>query len=399
MKVLTFTSLYPNNVWPNHGVFIKERMIHFAALPGCEVKVVAPVPYFPPLKINHRWRFSQVCRQEMIEGLQVYHPRYFMVPKVGMALHGWLMFLAVLVTIKSIQRRFDFDLVDAHYVYPDSFAAVLLGRFLGKPVVVSARGSDVNLFEKFPLVRQLLRYTLGAADRVIAVSEALKKKIVELGIRAEQIMVIPNGVDQRKFRPISKPEARQRLSLPASAKILLAVGNLTVNKGCDLLLKTLRRLLDKFPQKRFYLVIVGEGESRKDLERLVDALSLKENVRLTGAVPHGELCFWYSAADVCCLASSREGWPNVILEALACGTPVVATAVGGVPEILKSDQVGLLTNREEGEFAEKIALMLKTSWQTDTIVQYAREHTWQQTALSVFQVFETVSHHRMRYEN
>ncbi|HXG22096.1 MAG TPA: glycosyltransferase family 4 protein [Methylomirabilota bacterium] len=399
MRVLTFTSLYPNNIWPNHGVFIKERVTHFAALPGCEVKVVAPVPYFPPLKINHRWRFSQVCRRAMVEGLEVHHPRYFMTPKVGMSLYGWLMFLSVLATVKNIHRQFDFDLIDAHYIYPDSFAAVLLGRVLGKPVVVSARGSDVNLFQEFPLIRRLLRYTFRSARKVIAVSQALKRKIVELGIGAEQIAVIPNGVDTRKFYPAPKPGARQRLGLPPNKKMLLSVGNLTVNKGGELLLRALRRLLDHMPEEDPYLILIGEGALRKELEKLVERLNLKGHVRLIGAIPHRELYLWYSAADVFCLASSREGWPNVILESLACGTPVVATAVGGVPEILRSDKVGMLTGRDEVEFAEKITRALNTPWRSDTIVQYAKKYTWEQTALSVFHVFETVSQERIRYEN
>src|SRR5262245_4414123 len=141
MKVLTFTSLYPNNIWPTHGVFIKERMTYFSALKECEVKVVAPVPYFPALRINHRWRFSQVCRQEIRDELEVFHPRYLITPKIGMSLYGWLMFFSVLSTVKKVQRNFAFDLIDAHYVYPDGFAAVLLGRLLRKPIVVSARGS------------------------------------------------------------------------------------------------------------------------------------------------------------------------------------------------------------------------------------------------------------------
>lgn len=389
MRVLTFTSLYPNNIWPNHGIFIKERVTHFASLPGCEVKVVAPVPYFPPLKINHRWRFSQVCRQEIRDGLEVSHPPYFMVPKIGMSLYGWLMFLSVLSTVKKIQQNFAFDLIDAHYVYPDGFAAVLLGRLLGKPVVVSARGSDVNLFQELPLIRRLLRYTLHVADKVIAVSDALKKKIVELGVGSERIAVIPNGVDSKKFCPIPKSEARRRLGLLADKKILLSVGNLTVNKGCDILLKTLRRLLDQTSEKCFYLIIIGEGEFRRELEKLANTLNLSGSVRLMGTVPHQELYLWYSAADVFCLASSREGWPNVILESLACGTPVVATAVGGVPEILQTNKVGFLTNRDEKEFAEKVSCVLNMPWQPDSIVQYAREHTWDKTALSVLHVFET----------
>src|SRR5262245_3251327 len=191
MKVLVFTSLYPNNIWPNHGVFIKERTSHFAKFDGCEVKVVAPVPYFPAVKLNWRWSFSQVARRESRDRIEVYHPRYFITPKVGMMLYGWMMFLSVLPVVREIQKNFAFDLIDAHYVYPDGFAAVLLSRFFKKPVVVSARGSDINLFKTFPLIRRRLKFVLRKADRVIAVSEALRNTMVELQVPKNKIDVIP----------------------------------------------------------------------------------------------------------------------------------------------------------------------------------------------------------------
>src|SRR5215468_5894119 len=245
MNVLIFTSLYPNNIWPHHGVFVKERMTKFAQLEGCKAKVVAPVPYFPSLKISRKVQFSQVVQREIIEGLEVYHPRYFMLPKVSMVLHGFLMFLFALPCVQKIQRDFQFDLIDAHYVYPDGFAAVLLGSFFKKPVAVSARGSDINLFARFPLIRRFLQYTLNKADRVIAVSQALKDAMIALHIPEEQIIVISNGVDTEKFCPFSKGEARRKLRLPHHKRILLSVGRLVPLKGFDLLIKALKLLFEE----------------------------------------------------------------------------------------------------------------------------------------------------------
>src|ERR1044072_7341540 len=139
MKILVFTTLFPNNVWPNHGVFVKERMSAVAGLGGCEVKVIAPVPYHPPMRVGKRWRHSQVAREEVIDGIHVYHPRYMLIPKISMPIHGIMMFFSVLLLTKRIRRQFDFDIIDAHYVYPDGFAAVLLGRIFRKPVMVTAR--------------------------------------------------------------------------------------------------------------------------------------------------------------------------------------------------------------------------------------------------------------------
>jgi glycosyltransferase involved in cell wall biosynthesis len=387
MRVLTFTSLYPNNVWPNHGVFIKERMTHFAALEGCEVKVVAPVPYFPPLQLGHRFLFSQVLRREVIAGLDVYHPRYFMVPKVGMALYGILMFLSVLPVVKRIQQDFNFDIIDAHYIYPDGFAAVLLGHLFRKPVIISARGSDINLFVEFPLIRWLLQYTLHKANKVIAVCQALKDAMVQLEIPQEKIWVIPNGVDMGKFHPFPKGDARKKLALPMDKRVILSVGGLIPRKGFDLLIKALKILFEELHQKNLYLVIVGEGKARKELEQLITSLHLSEYVRLVGDIPHQQLYLWYSAADLFCLASSREGWPNVLLESLACGTPVVAASVWGIPEVIRSEEVGLLTQRNERQLAEKLFLALNKTWRPEAIVRFAREQTWDRVAYTVFQAF------------
>jgi teichuronic acid biosynthesis glycosyltransferase TuaC len=389
VKILVFTSLYPNNVWPNHGVFVKERTTHVARLDGCQVKVVAPVPYHPRLKITHRWRFSQVHRYERRDGLEVYHPRYFMLPKVGMTLYGMQMFLSALPTVKKIRHDFDFDLIDAHYVYPDGFAAVLLGRMLGKPVVVSARGSDINLYAELPLIRRLLQYTLDGADRVIAVSGALRQAIVRMGIPEAKAAVVPNGVDLEKFHPVPQQMARQRLGL-GGKRIILSAGNLVPNKGFDLLVRALRLLIDEYRVDGLQLVIVGGGSERRPLERLASQLSLTGQIHFAGAVPHERLHLWYSAADVFCLASRREGWPNVLLEALACGTPVVATAVGGIPEIICTDELGLVSRSGERELADALALALEKPWQADLLRSYAAFYTWERTAQSIAQILVAV---------
>ena len=390
MKILVFTSLYPNNIWLNHGVFIKERMDHFANLEGCHVKVIAPVPYFPKIKLNWRWTFSQVAPLEIRDGIEVYHPRYCMIPKVGMTFYGLMMFLSVLGTVRKVRRKFDFDLIDAHYVYPDGFAAVMLGWFFRKPVVVSARGTDINLYANFPVIRKILQYTLRRANRVIAVCQALKDAMVNLGIAQEKIVVIPNGVDHRKFFQVPKELARRKVGLPAQRKVILSIGGLVPRKGFDVLIKALSYLVKETSERDLYLAIIGEGPSRSALEQLIVALGLGENVRLVGSVPHEALYSWYSAADIFCLASDREGWPNVLLESLACGTPVVATNIWGVPEIIQSERVGLLTKRTVAALAATLSRAFKTSWVADDVVAYTKQHSWMHAVNSVRGVFESV---------
>ena len=389
MKVLVFTRLFPNNVWPNRGVFIKERMCAFSKLEEATLKVVAPVPYFPSIKFGQRWQYSQVVKEEVIEGIEVTHPRFFIPPKIGRSLHGVLLFLSVLPHLKRIQKTFDFDIIDSHFVYPDGFAAVLLGKILKKPVTISARGSDVNVYKDLPVISHLLRYALAGADRVIAVSKALGYAIEGLGVSKKKIVVIPNGVDGSMFNPQPMNEAREKVGLEAGT-MLLSVGSLTPNKGFDVLLHAFNILIDRLRSRTLQLIIIGEGAKQGELEQLVGALGLQERVRFMKAMPHGQLSAWYNAADVFCLASNLEGWPNVIMESLACGTPVVATQAGGIPEIVNAAYLGILTDRTPDALAEALEEALNRKWDRTVIAGEAQKHTWGQSARALFEVFRLV---------
>ena len=387
MNILVFSSLYPNNMWPSHGVFVKERMTQFAKITKSDVTVVAPVPYFPPVKGSARWRFSQVSAQETIEGLEVFHPRYFMTPKVGMSLYGWLMFLSVLPKLRALHRQRAFDLIDAHFLYPDGFAATLLGRMLKIPVVVSARGNDVLLYSRWALIRPLLCATLQRSSQVIAISHELKAGMVRLGAAARKITVIPNGVDSEKFHPISQTDARQTLKIEHK-KTLLSVGHLIHRKGFDRLLAALRTFCVEQQEQDVQLFIVGEGELRKELEGMRTALGLEERVHLVGSVSHRDLALWYSAADLFCLLTRQEGCPNVVLESLACGTPVVATAVGESPYLLPHEELGLLTGPDEQEIARQLTRALRKSWSRNAVREHAMQYTWERVAHAVAGVFD-----------
>lgn len=386
MKVLVFSSLYPNNMWPWHGVFVKERMTHFARLTGCDIKVVAPVPYYPPIKLGFRRQFSQVVAQETIEDIEVYHPRYFMTPKVGMTLYGWMMFLSVLPKVKALKQQYPFDIIDAHFVYPDGFAATLLGRVLQTPVVVSARGNDVLYYSQLATIRPLLRRTLRDARHAIAVSQELKDGMIRLGASTDKVTVIPNGVDSGKFHNIPQAEARKKLGLPPK-KTILSVGHLIHRKGFDRLLIALKNICAERPHQELQVIIAGEGDLRRELEQTIASFGLAERVCLPGRIAHQDLAFWYSAADVFCLLSRQEGCPNVVLESLACGTPVVATPVGEVPAILASDQVGLLAQPSEHDITKQLIRALDTPWSRDAIRTYAKSYTWERVSHRVGQVF------------
>ncbi len=382
MKILVFTSLFPNNMQPLNGIFIKERMLRVSRMDGCHVQVVAPVPYYPPIRNTRRWPLSQVARHEEIDGMPVCHPRFFMTPKVAMSSYGVTMFLSVLPTLSRVRRHFDFDIIDAHYVYPDGMAAVLLGKVFRRPVTVSARGTDINLFSRFPLIRPLIRYTLRRADACIAVSPALQQRMLELGAGAQTLSMIPNGVDAEKFRRVPGHEARARLQI-GEGPLFLSVGRLVELKGFEYLIRAVDCLRREKGFADVRLVIIGEGEERGRLERLVSELCLTDAVRFPGVVQPDDLHLWYSAADVFCLASSREGWPNVIMESLACGTPVVATPMCGLAGVLESEDLGLATERSSPAIAQRLTEALERSWDRERISAWARQQTWERSAASV----------------
>ena len=358
---------------------------------GWTVKVMAPVPYYPPGLGGWRAKYRKVDKHEMREGMEVLHPRYVMIPKIGMMLQGLFLFVSVCWQVKVLQRTFPFVLIDAHYVYPDGFAAILLSWVTRAPVVVSARGSDVNLFKDLPIIRQLITWVLRKADSVIAVSEALKQVSMGLGIDEKKIRVIPNGVDPEKFFSIPQEKARGKIGFIGEGQsLVLSVCHLTENKGLDVLLHALALVIKKTPTLLCSLYIVGDGAERERLECLAKSLNLASRVRFFGAVPHEQLVWFYNAADVCCLLSEREGWPNVIVESLACGTPVLATSVGGIPEIVTSSKVGTLVARKPEHVAKALKTSLECTWSKSEILNYAQQFQWSQTADSVKEVFQSV---------
>jgi glycosyltransferase involved in cell wall biosynthesis len=322
-----------------------------------------------------------VPRQETIAGLEVHHPRYFLLPKVMMPLHALSMYLFSLPCVLNLNRQWKIDCVDAHFVYPDGLAALLLARHLGVPAVVSARGTDVNEFPKFRAIRPMIRWTLAQSDGVIAVSAALKRAMLELGAHRDKTRVIPNGVDPRRFEPIPPAEARRKLGLAPEGYILLSVGSLIPSKGQTLLIRAFKEIVGRHPGMQLFLL--GEGPDRRSLERLVTELGLEDAVHLVGKRPNDELGLWFSAATASCLISTREGWPNVVTESLSCGTPVVASKAGGIPEIIRSPEFGILVDQTIESVTTGLEQALTREWNRELIAVQNRVRTWEHVAAEV----------------
>lgn len=401
MRVLTFTTLFPNQMYPNSAIFIKNRMAAVRNLPDVDVKVVAPVPWFPAfVPGNGRWQqLAKIPTHEQLDGFDVWHPRYLVTPKVGMSLYGRSMYRGSIKTVEELYKQWPFDLIDAHYIYPDSQAALMLGQKLNVPVVVSARGTDMNLYPQIPAIAPLIKNVLSHSQHQIAVSQSLADRMLANGARSDTLTVIPNGIDPTVMCRVDRHLAREKLQLRADAKILLSVGNLVELKGHHILIEALG-MLKKQNRLDFETYIIGRGADRNKLQRQIESLELTAQVHLWGEVDNTELKYWYSAADVSFLGSSREGWPNAVCESLACGTPVVATDVNGIPEILTRPDYGLIVKRSADDFAAGVVKALATSWDRDVITAYGQRRTWTAVADEVFNVFDTVitkhRHNNMR---
>ena len=335
VRLLVFTSLYPNSEQPRHGIFVEERLRHLIATGKVSATVVAPVPWFPfrSRRFGAYAAFARVPEREERHGIRVLHPRYPVIPKIGMNVAAALMTHAVLPTVRRmVADPYTFDLIDAHYFYPDGVAAAKLGAILGKPVVITARGSDLNAIPQHRLPRRQIRTAATRVAAIITVSEALKRKAEELGIESGRISVLRNGVDLERFRPLDRSTIRARLGL--AGPTWLAVGNLVELKGVHVTLGALAKVPDAV------LLVAGDGPEASRLRQLASELGVEARVRFLGDVPHPQLIEYYNAADVLVLASSREGMPNVVLESLACGTPVIATPFDSAAELLGVPDAG-----------------------------------------------------------
>ncbi len=387
MKIISISSMFPNPMQPISGIFVQNRLSALARL--TELRVISPIPYFPFIaKILPRYRErSGIPKNDLHGPYPIYYPRFLSVPKFLKPLDGIFLFLALWPLLRQLRRSgFDFDLIDAHLAYPEGYACRFLGWILRKKVCVTLRGHDINDIPDFPVRKRQVVFSLKKADRVYAVSAALKTGAVALGADAERILVSTNGVDIAHFIPSDRNQARLKLGLPLEGRLVLSIGYLVHRKGFHHLIKALDVLVNKLGMYDIRLCILGgpggEDYAKPLLDELIQSFQLQDHIFFSGQKPNRELPDWYNACDVFALMSSKEGWPNVILEAMACGKPVVANAVWGIPEIVKSEAYGFLVKDppQPEATADALRRALEKVWDHGEIIAYARAQTWDKVA-------------------
>ena len=396
LRLLTFSSLYPNAARPTHGIFVENRLRHLVASGEATSTVLAPVPWFPSGSRGFgAWSLHAAAPpEEYRHGLRVLHPRYLHIPKLGMSLAPWLMYRAMCPLVHELLTAgARFDALDAHYLYPDGVAAVWLGRRYGLPVVMTARGTDVSLIPQYRVPRRLIQDAIAGADAVVTVSAALRKALLALGAPPQKVTVLRNGVDTSLFSPPVNRDAT-RASFGLRGPTLVSVGLLIERKGHHRTIEALRLLPE------FTLLIAGEGPERARLTALVERLGLSARVRLLGALPHDTLPSLYGAADASVLASSREGWANVLLESMACGTPVVASDIWGNPEVVQGRAAGLVASENSADgLAATVRQLFNPLPDRHATRAYAMRFDWDETTTGQLSLFRSVTkpRHRTRH--
>lgn len=384
LRVLTFTTLYPNAEKPNHGVFVENRLRQTAARHDLAWTVVAPVPFFPFTAdlFGAYARFARVPEHEVRHGVEVHHPRYLSIPKVGMNVAASLLYRGGLAACRlNNLDKTTVDVIDAHYFYPDGVAAAWLAKALDVPFVVTSRGTDLNVLANFPRVRQQILWAAERASAVITVSGALRQRAIEVGISDKKIAVLRNGVDLEQFAPQDRDAARRQFG--ASGFTIVSVGNLVPLKGHDLTIEAVASMPD------CTLLIAGGGPLREALGARAAALGVADRVKLLGEVPHGQLSRLYSAADVSVLMSEREGWANVLLESMACGTAAVATRVGGNAEAITTPAAGLLLGeRSSRALADALRVFRQTPNDRAATRRHAEAFGWGAVAAGNFALLQ-----------
>lgn len=392
MRILSLTWAFPSSVNGSAGVFVKERLKALNERDDFDLRVVYPIPYFPRLPLGGKWsKWAEFPAMETVEGIPVYFPRYVLPPKLGGYFAAELMWRSVSRCVERIHSEFPFDLIDAHWTYPTGVLASKLGARWQCPVTVTGRGEDILRFPGLPRLGPAIRQAVPRFSHCVALSPEIARAYQTAGARADRITVIPNGVDCEKFYPVK--DAKQRLGLPTDRKIVVSVGNCQERKGFHLLVDAFAQVRRQHPDS--YLVIVGGkppyGEDyTEEINRRIEKQGLQDHVRMAGHCPHAELATWYSAGDVFALLSSREGSPNVLLEALACGVPSVATPVGGIPDELADERLGiLLKERSVAEAVRGLNEAFDRPWDRQEIRRVMEERSWQKTADRVARVFHS----------
>jgi teichuronic acid biosynthesis glycosyltransferase TuaC len=337
-RILAVSYLFPNSQQPNHGIFVLNRLKAMSKY--ADVTVINPVPTSAIHKYVDKFKFlEKIPESEILQGVNVYHPKFFSIPRYFKFIEIWSYKRAVMRVIK--EAELEFDLIDLHWTFPDLPTGRYLSRKYALPFNITLRGMEAFHIQDGGIRQSIVAKSLRFANKVVALSEEMANTANAIAQTGNKTAVVRNGVDVGKFFYQDKRRCRNQLGLEQRQKIILGVGALIHRKGFDLVIEALASLTkqERFSHLVFYILGSegAEGDYSNELKESVSKHKLEAHVLFHGAVPNEQLVTWYNSVDVFCLSSRGEGSPNVLTEALACGTPSVAAKVGSVPETMSSE--------------------------------------------------------------
>ena len=384
------TRIFPNRVEPLSCPFQRQQLASLSRL--CDVEVLAAIPYHPGVSFlgdrTRPGRLNAVPDRDEIDGVSVAHPRAPYLPGAGSLLapvNAPLYLAGLLPHVPRLRGRF--DVVLGAWLFPDACAAAVLARMLGLPHAVKGHGTDVNVVARWRSVRPIVGAALRSAACAIGVSRPMVEALVELGARPDRAVLVPNGVDRRLFHPGDRGEARRALGLPERARLVAFVGRLDALKGVHELLAAFQQIAeapgDGAPP---HLVLVGDGPARGAAEQVAARPELAGRVLVAGPRTLPEVARYVTACDVLALPSYAEGTPNVVLEALALARPVVAAAVGGIPDVVAHGRTGLLVPpRDVPALVAALREALSRGWDEEAFIEGAPP-SWDESAARLHQL-------------
>ncbi len=384
IRVLTLSTLFPDAVRPVFGPFVERQTLGLAAHPDVELQVVAPIGLPPgPLALHPHYRaLAGLPHEEIWKGLRVHRPRFWHIPATSGRFDAAMEARAVLPLLRKIRRDFEFDLIDAEFFFPDGPAAIALGKAIGVPVSIKSRGGDIHLWGAQRATQQQVINAGQQANAMLSVSQALKSDMVALGMPADRIQVHYTGVDLSLFRPGFREEAKAALGI--KGPLVVCVGTLMARKGQALVIDALATQAD------VSLALVGQGPDRAALEHQIAACDMTGRVQFTGSLPQTGIVQWLAAADVVALPSISEGLANVWVEALASGTPIVISDVGGARELLTDHRGGRVVNRTVADVSAAIADLLENPPPASEMRAIAERFTWEANTAALYDHFKAM---------
>ena len=392
MKIVSICSVYPNPLEPGLGLFVRSRLLHMAKT--ASLAIVAPVPFVDYSNRRKRWFENlQLPRRRDDEGVEVRHPRWLF-PPGGTPINVICLALRLWGTLIALRRRFSFELIDAHFGYPEGVAAAILAKIFHCPFTITLRGSE-RRFDTYRYRRVCLRWAMRRADAIFAVSEELRQFAIERGADPARVRTIPNGIDAAVFHPRDREACRKRFGMRPDRVTVACAGELIEAKGHHLVIEAIRDLVAEGHAVDLYIaggLARGGTPYDHEIKRRIKTWNLDERVHLTGWLDREGLAELLSAADVFCLASFSEGWPNVINEALACGTPVVATRVGAAADMVPNEQFGFLVPpRQTAPLTTALLNGILTKWDRGAIAAWGQSRSWEDVARDVMEVMHCLS--------